>query len=162
MKLTSKNTIQKERLKTAIESDSSSVEKLIQKKPRKNIESKIQSSFIKWFSYQYPQYDKLLFAIPNGTNAGGRKSKNGIPISALKARGEGLKRGVADLFLSIAKIPRDDFYGCIFGLYIETKTEDGRQTPEQKEFQKAVESQGYQYTICRSVDEFIKTINEYL
>jgi hypothetical protein len=161
MKLTLKDLKKKERLKTAIESGGSSVQKLIQKKPRKNIESKIQQSFIKWFSYQYPQYDKLLFAIPNGTNAGGRKSKNGIPISALKARGEGLKRGVADLFLSIPKRTYSEM-DYKNGLYVETKTEDGKQSKEQIEFQKAVESQGYQYTICRSVDEFIKTITEYL
>ncbi len=145
--------VQKERLKSAIESVGSSVEKLIQKKPRKNDESKIQQSFIRWFSLQYPKLDKLLFAIPNG----GKRSK----ITASIMKSEGQKRGVADLFLSIPRnAPLDNWKK--HGLYIETKTDIGKQSKEQKEFQKAVESQGYQYTICRSIDEFIKTINDYL
>lgn len=153
MKLTSKNIMQKERLKSAIDTWSSSVSKLIQKKPRKNNESKIQQSFIKWFSHQYPQYDKLLFAIPNG----GKRSK--ITASILKS--EGVKSGVADLFLSIPRnAPLDNWKK--HGLYVETKTDIGEQSSEQIKFQKAVELQGYQYTICRSIDEFIKTINDYL
>lgn len=76
-------------------------------------------------------------------------------------KSEGQKRGVADLFLSIPRnAPLDNWKK--HGLYIETKTDIGKQSKEQKEFQKAVESQGYQYTICRSIEEFIKTINDYL
>ena len=149
----SKIKVQKERLKSAIDSGGSSVGKLIQKKPRKNDESKIQQSFIRWFSLQYSKLDKLLFAIPNG----GKRSK----ITASIMKSEGQKRGVADLFLSIPKRTYSDIE-YKNGLYIETKTEDGTQSKEQKEFQKAVESQGYQYTICRSIEEFIKTINDYL
>ena len=151
--MTSKIKVQKERLKSAIDSGGSSVGKLIQKKPRKNDESKIQQSFIRWFSLQYSKLYKLLFAIPNG----GKRSK----ITASIMKSEGQKRGVADLFLSIPKRTYSDieYINC---LYIETKTEDGTQSKEQKEFQKAVESQGYQYTICRSIEEFIKTINDYL
>ena len=151
--MTSKTKVQKERLKSAIDSGSSSVGKLSQKNPRKNDESKIQQSFIRWFSLQYSKLDKLLFAIPNG----GKRSK----ITASIMKSEGQKRGVADLFLSIPKRTYSDIE-YKNGLYIETKTEDGTQSKEQKEFQKAVESQGYQYTICRSIEEFIKTINDYL
>lgn len=150
----SKEKVQKQRFSMAIEGDKSALKKLLQKKPRKNEESKIQQSFIKWFSDKYPQYGKLLFAIPNG----GKRSK--VTASILKS--EGVKSGVADLFLSMPKL----YYGCPahwkHGLYIETKTEHGEQSPEQKKFQKAVEAQGYEYTICRSIDEFIKTINDYL
>ena len=151
--MTSKTKVQKERLKSAIDSGSSSVGKLIQKNPRKNDESKIQQSFIRWFSLQYSKLDKLLFAIPNG----GKRSK----ITASIMKSEGQKRGVADLFLSIPKRTYSDVE-YKNGLYIETKTDIGKQSKEQKEFQKAVESQGYQYTICRSIEEFIKTINDYL
>ena len=145
--------VQKKQLKSSIDSGGSSVGKLIQKKPRKNDESKIQQSFIRWFSLQYSKLDKLLFAIPNG----GKRSK----ITASIMKSEGQKRGVADLFLSIPRnAPLDNWKK--HGLYIETKTDIGKQSKEQKEFQKAVESQGYQYTICRSIEEFIKTINDYL
>lgn len=152
MSLTTKKSVQKERLKNAVVGESS-VSKLIQKKPRKNEESKIQQSCIRWFSLQFPKLDKLLFAIPNG----GKRSA--ITASILKS--EGVKSGVADIFLSIPKITYSDFKRKN-GLFIEMKAEKGRQSKEQIEFQKAVEAQGYQYTICRSVDEFIKTINDYL
>jgi len=159
-----KTKLQKERLKSAIESGGSSVEKLIQNKPKRHIESDTQKSFIRWFDHQYPRLRILLFASSNGRHGGGKtvriKGKD-IPYSAIKSKKEGQRKGVADLFLSVPKITwaeKDRRHG----LYIETKTEDGRQSKEQKEFQKAVEAQGYQYTICRSIDEFMKTINDYL
>jgi hypothetical protein len=151
----SKTKIQKLRFDMAIAGDKSAIKKLLQKKPRKHEESKLQIECVKQFRQLYPQYERLFFAIPNA-GTGRNKIQGGI----LKA--EGVLSGVADTFLSVPKIPRDDFYGCLFGLYIEFKIDKGVQSPEQKEFQKAVELQGYQYTICRSVDEFITTINEYL
>jgi len=42
------------------------------------------------------------------------------------------------------------------------KTEKGKQSPAQIEFQKRVEAQGYKYVVCRSLDEFMMVINEYL
>jgi hypothetical protein len=164
MKSTSKNIIQKERLKTAIENGGSSVGKLIQKKPKRHIESDTQKAFIKWFDFQYPKLSILLFASSNGRHGGGKTIKikgKDIPISAINSKQEGQRKGVADLFLSIPKITRSE-KDRRHGLYIETKTQDGKQSKEQIEFQKAVENQGYQYTICRSVEEFIKTINKYL
>ena len=42
------------------------------------------------------------------------------------------------------------------------KTEKGRQQPSQKIFQHEVEKVGYKYIVCRSVDDFINEINEYI
>ncbi len=150
----SKTKMQKERLKSAIDSGGSSVKKLIQKKPRKHEESGIQKACFRWFSYQFPEYKMLLFAIPNA-GTGRSKVQGGI------LKGEGVVSGVADLFLSIPIFEVIEDWNKN-GLYIEIKTEKGVQQPNQKEFQKAVEAQGYQYTICRSVDEFIKTVQDYL
>ena len=146
MSLTTKKSVQKERLKSAIEIGGSSVGKLIQK-PRKNDESKIQQSCKKWFDMQFREYARLLIAIPNG----GKRSK--ITASILKA--EGVVSGSPDMFLFVSR-------GIYFGLAIEMKTEQGTQSANQKLWKKEAETQGYKYAICRSIDEFMKTINDYL
>jgi hypothetical protein len=114
-------------------------------KKYKHDESVIQQNAVKWFRYQYPEL--LLFAIPNG----GARSKTEASIMS----GEGVLAGVADLFLSV---PNSRY--C--GLYIEIKTEKGRQRDSQKIFQAKAERAGYKYAICRSADEFIETINKYI
>ena len=42
------------------------------------------------------------------------------------------------------------------------KTEKGRQSPEQKAWQKKAEAHGYKYVVIRSLDDFIETVNAYL
>jgi hypothetical protein len=153
--MVNKVNIQKERLKTAIESGGSSVGKLIQK-PRKkpsNRESKLQQECVRWFRLEYSCYRYCLFAIPNG----GKRSK----ITAFILKSEGALAGVADLFLAVPKVTYSEST-TKHGLFIEMKIDKGVQSDSQIDFQKKVELTGYQYTICRSVDEFIKTITEYL
>ena len=108
-------------------------------------ESKIQQNSVRWFRYQYPDY--ILFSIPNG----GRRGKTEASIM----KGEGVLAGVADLFLAM---PSKNFHG----LFIEMKTEKGRQTESQKRFEERAITSGYCYKICRSIDEFIDTTNKYL
>lgn len=117
------------------------------RKPLRNIESKLQQMMIRYFDVQYPELFPLLYAIPNG-------GKRGI-ITAKIMKAEGVRRGVADLKLAIAK-------GGYHGLYIEVKTDEGRQNPEQKAFQRAVQMQGYCYRVVRSLDEFIALVKDYL
>lgn len=47
-------------------------------------------------------------------------------------------------------------------LFIEVKTNDGIQSDLQAKFQSDVERLGFQYSICRSLDEFILTIEKWL
>lgn len=47
-------------------------------------------------------------------------------------------------------------------LFIEVKTKDGYQSDLQAKFQSDVERLGFQYSICRSLDEFILTIEKWL
>lgn len=116
-------------------------------------EHTIQAQCVRWFALQYPTLNQLLFAIPNG----GHRSK----AAAGKAKAEGAKRGVADLFLSIPNVgDKAAFWKC--GIYIEIKTPRGRQSPEQIQFQRTVENLGYRYAICRSLEEFQTTIQQYL
>ena len=110
-------------------------------------EHRIQCACVKWFALQYPQYDGLLFAVPNGGN------RDRITGAMMKA--EGVTAGVADILFLVAS------HGY-HGLAIEMKTEKGRQSPEQKQWQKKVERQGYRYTVIRSLDDFIETVNAYL
>lgn len=70
-------------------------------------------------------------------------------------KAEGVTAGVSDiLFL----FPSHGYHG----LCIEMKTEKGRLSPEQKQWKKKVETQGYKHAVCRSLDAFIETVNEYL
>ena len=42
------------------------------------------------------------------------------------------------------------------------KQPKGYQQDSQKEWQKAVESVGNKYVVCRSLEEFVKVVNDYL
>lgn len=115
------------------------------KKRKKSNESKMQSSCIKWFRYQYGK--DVLFAIPNG-------GKRGI-VEAKIMKGEGVLAGVADLFL---------MKGCgeYFGYFLEAKTEKGRQSKEQKAFEEKCKQNNYKYSLFRSLDEFIDIVSKYM
>jgi hypothetical protein len=95
----------------------------------------------------HPSLRDALFSVPNG---GWRNTRE---AGAMKA--EGVTAGVADLILLT---PRGG-YGA---LCVEMKAINGRQSPAQKEWQKQAENAGNKYVLCRSVDEFIKTITDYL
>ena len=69
---------------------------------------------------------------------------------------EGVTAGVSDLIL--LKSNRD--YGA---LLIEMKTPVGRQSDSQKEWQKIICENGeYKYVVCRSLDDFIREVDDYL
>ena len=42
------------------------------------------------------------------------------------------------------------------------KTKIGKQSTEQKEWQKTAENNGNKYIVCRSLEEFITAVNDYL
>jgi hypothetical protein len=112
-------------------------------------ESRLQCSCVQWFRLQHPDKRLLLFAVPNG----------GFRIASEAARlyAEGVVPGVSDL---IYLEPRGN-YGA---LCIEMKTTltGSRQSDRQKEWQKAVEAVGIRYVICRTLEEFIKAVEDYL
>lgn len=110
-------------------------------------ESLIQQSCVKWFRLQYPEYAKLLFAVPNG----GHRRR----VEAAIMQGEGVLAGVSDLILLVptSRYP----YLCL-----ETKTPKGKQCASQKEWQREIEKAGGAYSVYRSFDEFKRIIEEYL
>lgn len=111
----------------------------------KEIEHNLQVACVRWFRLQHPH--KTLIAIPNGG------SRNIITAKKLKA--EGVLSGAPDLFLFYPSAPWH-------GLCIEMKTQKGRQSEEQKQFQLMMTKSGYKYVICRSVEEFITEVTWYL
>lgn len=110
-------------------------------------EHRIQCACVRWFRFQHPSLAQCLFAVPNG----GRRDR----VTGAKLKAEGVIPGVADLLLLVQRGP----FG---GLCIEMKTHKGYQSPEQKQWQKIVEGQGYRYAVCRSLDDFIRIITDYL
>ena len=112
-------------------------------------ESRLQTACVTWFRMQYRNLAKLLFAVPNG---GGRSK-----VEAGIMQGEGVTSGVSDLILLVAR-------GGYNGLCIEMKTEarSSKQSDNQKAWQELVEAQGYKYVVCRSLDQFMSEINNYL
>jgi len=110
-------------------------------------ESMMQESCVTWFRLAYPEYHRLLFAIPNG----GMRSRT----TAAVMKKEGLLAGAADLFLALPSVSH-------YGLFIELKTERGKQSESQKLFEQAVTDQGYRYMVIRSFDDFRDRIGEYV
>lgn len=120
---------------------------LRQRPQLKHEESDLQIACVRWFRLQYPQYARLLFAVPNGGNRNLRE--------AARMKAEGVTAGVADLILLM---PSHE-YGA---LCIELKTVKGRQSNSQKEWQEAAEKAGNRYVICRTFDQFRKEVSGYL
>jgi hypothetical protein len=112
-----------------------------------NIESKLQSSCVEWFRFQYPHFKMLLFAIPNG----GHRNI----ITAKKLKREGVVSGVPDLFLSI---PRNGWNG----FYIEMKSEKNKLTQPQEDFFSQAKKYNYKCEVIRTIDQFIREVNYYM
>ena len=110
-------------------------------KPR-HIESQIQIQMVNWFRLQYPSY--IIAAIPNG----GRRNA----VEAKIMKGEGVLAGFSDLIVVA--------FNSI--LFVEVKTEKGKQSALQKKFQSDVERLGFQYSVCRSLQDFQLTIERWL
>lgn len=110
-------------------------------------EDRLQTSCVRWFDLQYPEYRLLLHHSPNG---GFRTEAEGRVFKAM-----GTRAGFPDLILLL---PRHGFTA----LAIEFKTDKGQQRETQKVWQRVAEVNGIRYLIVRSFDEFYKVINEYL
>lgn len=97
--------------------------------------------------HQYPQFEHLLFAIPNG----GERNK----IVAAKMKATGTKAGVHDIFLSV---PRGGFHG----LYIELKKIGGKPKREQLEFMDAARREGFAACIVEGWEAARQAILSYM
>lgn len=113
-------------------------------------ESAEQTAVFQWAAYRtgvYPELD-LLYHVPNGG------SRNHIEAARLKA--QGVKAGVPDLVLPVAR-------GKHHGLYIELKRQKGgRLSDDQKKWLDELTEQGYLAVRCDGSEAAIKTIEDYL
>ena len=98
-------------------------------------EEVLQQKCFTWFHNQHPSLRGTMWLVHNNP-------KNGREGAILK--GMGLVKGVSD----ISWLHGGIYYG------IEFKTETGRQSPEQKQWDRAVTEQGGVYVIIRSFEEF--------
>lgn len=89
----------------------------------------------------------LLFAIPNG----GHRKKG----EAGKMKAEGVKAGVPDYFLPVAR-------GKYHGLFIELKTVKGKLSKPQKIWKMELEEQGFKVEVCHGWEAAAKAITNYL
>jgi len=99
-------------------------------------EDGLQQKCYVFFWNTYPELRGLLFHVPNG---GKRSKREGWKFNQI-----GLVSGVADLILI-----HDAKVYCI-----ELKNAKGNQKPEQKAWQNKVESQGVDYYIIRTLEDF--------
>lgn len=118
-----------------------------QRKKPSDEEHQLQVECVKWFYLQYPYYPGRLFSVPNG---GRRDATTGAKLKA-----EGALAGVSDLLLMVTN--KD--YGA---LCIEMKTSKGKQSEAQKMWEEHITQDRYKYIVCRSLDEFMSAVNEYL
>lgn len=108
-----------------------------------------QVALIQWCAVnvaRMPELD-LLLAIPNG----GHRHK----AVAGKLKAEGVRRGIPDLFMPIA---RNGYYG----LFIEMKIPGGHLSPEQVEWREKLETRGYQVVTCYGFEAARDQIKAYL
>lgn len=113
-------------------------------------EEQEQKALFEWAAVQMGRYPELalLYHIPNG----GKR-----PIGqAVKFKAQGVKPGVPDLCLPVAK---NGFHG----LYIELKRQkNARVSDAQKKWIETLTGQGYRAEVCYGCQEAIKTILQYL
>lgn len=120
-------------------------------KPGLATEEQEQVTLIQWWAHAHKMFrlpEFALYCVPNG---GWRH-----PGTAARLKKQGVRPGVSDLFLTVA---RAGFHG----LYIEMKrSEDGRTSPSQREFLDFVSGEGYKAVVAEGAEEAIRAIKYYL
>ena len=108
-----------------------------------------QSAIFEWAALMQGAYPELglLFAIPNG----GKRDK----ATAGKLKAEGVKAGVPDLFLPVAK---DGYHG----LFIELKVGDNTPSKVQDAWIMSLRSNGYCVIVVWGWERAINAIKNYI
>ena len=125
----------------------------------RHLESQTQISCVRWFRNTYPEYADLLFSVPNG----GQRSATEASIM----RAEGIVPGVSDLILMM---PVGGYHAICIEMkritYLwengKEKARKGRQSKDQKKWQKLVNEQGYGYFIIYTREQFEELIEGFL
>lgn len=118
--------------------------------PRIPTEAQEQFALFRWAAYEAGRWPELhlLYHIPN-------EGKRSV-VTGGRMRQEGLKKGVPDICLPVAR-------GRYHALYIELKRTKGSKTsPEQKAWIAALRAEGCRAEICMGWDAAREVITEYL
>ena len=113
-------------------------------------EEQEQAAVMEWAMLMEKQAPELalLYHCPNGADR--------HPAVAAKLKKQGVKPGVPDLFLPVAR-------GTAHGLYIEMKRQKGgRVSEEQKAWMEALTQQGYVCVVAHGAEEACDVIWHYL
>ena len=115
----------------------------------RDLEHQDQKALMRWVAWNLKSYPELalLYAIPNG----GQRNR----IVAAKLKAEGVKAGVPDLNLAVAR-------GGYHGLYIELKAEKGKPSDNQKVWIAALRTLKYRVEVCHGWDKAKEVILNYL
>jgi hypothetical protein len=105
-------------------------------------EEHLQAAIVRYYRLQYPERYGMLFSNHNNANSAAQGEK---------AKAQGRVAGVADLTYLNGN-------GNI--VFIECKTPTGKQSQEQKQWQKLIEENGYRYEIVRSIEDAKKIFEE--
>lgn len=116
---------------------------------RQDREHEEQVAFMQWCQLQERKYPelKLMFAIPNG----GQRSIT----TAGKLKKEGVKAGIPDLHLPIAR-------GVYHSLFIEMKVGKNKPTAHQIKMMEMLSSSGNFCVVCYGAKEAIVATQSYL
>lgn len=125
------------------------------KRSHASIEASIQCSCVVWFNNTYPQYRGLFFCVPNENARSADLAHKDARIIGAMRRSMGVVSGVSDTLLLL---PRKGYHAAC----IEFKTETGKQSERQVQWQTLVESKGYYYCIIRSLEDFKREVSAYL
>lgn len=112
--------------------------KCIKRKNGEKSEYNIQCECIEWVRHTHPGY--ISYSNPN--EAAGTR--------AAKYKRSGMLPGVSDLTI----IKPDKI------IFVEMKNAVGRQSKAQRTFQRRLEEFGYEYYLCRSLEEFKEIIEK--
>lgn len=118
----------------------------MQKQPHEEIEQTYLFQWAYFMENRYPEL-RLMFHVPNG----GKRNLS----EAKRLKAAGVKSGVPDLFLPVAR-------GKWFGLFIEMKYGKNTTTKNQKEWIADLTEQGYRVEVCYGWEQASKIIEEYL
>ena len=111
----------------------------------KNQEQQIQTSLVRYITYQYP--DILFCASAGGLHTSIRQ--------AVKMKAAGYWKGFPDLQICE---PRSGYHG----LFIELKTEKGVVSKEQRAWIAGLEKRGYKAVVCKGFESAKKVLDGYL
>ena len=115
--------------------------------PSEGTEQATLFSWAKMQEHKWPEL-RLLFHIPNGGSRG--------KVEAAHFKAEGVKAGVPDLFLPVAR-------GPYHGLFIEMKRQKGGKVSDaQKAWISALIDQGYLAVVCYGWKDAAELIEDYL